>query len=86
MALVQVFENSTLMTGFVTDAHADGTYTVFVPTGPNPTTGNISRLKEKYVHYLNVPVEDGMRSIISCGAGSTTPIKDFLAKAENKKG
>jgi uncharacterized membrane protein len=39
VALVQAFENDTLMTAIVTDEHADGSYTVFVPCGPNPTTG-----------------------------------------------
>ena len=39
VALVQAFENDTLMTGFVIDRHPDDIYTVFVPCGPNPTTG-----------------------------------------------
>lgn len=71
VALVQIFENKTLVTAFVTDEHPDGSYTVFVPTGPNPTSGNIYHLNGKFVHPVNVPVEDAMRSIISCGAGST---------------
>ena len=70
VALVQVFGNETLVSAFVTDTHADGSYTVFVPTGPNPTSGNIYHLQGKYVHPVDVPVEDAMRSIISCGAGS----------------
>jgi uncharacterized membrane protein len=55
----------------VTDEHEDGSFTVFVPTGPNPTSGQIFHLNQKYVHPLDVGVEDAMRSIISCGAGST---------------
>jgi uncharacterized membrane protein len=82
VALVQIFENGTLMTGFVTDAHPNGSYTVFVPTGPNPTSGNIYHLDGQYVHHVAVPVEHAMRSIISCGAGSTTLINAF---AENPK-
>jgi len=70
VALVQVFGNDTLVSAFVTDTHADGTCTVFVPTGPNPTSGNIYHLPGRFVHPVDVPVEEAMRSIISCGAGS----------------
>lgn len=70
VALVQVFENDTRMTAFITDRHADGSYTVFVPTGPNPTSGLIYHLQGQYVKPLDVPVQDAMRSIISCGAGT----------------
>ncbi|MBW2090890.1 MAG: DUF502 domain-containing protein [Deltaproteobacteria bacterium] len=78
VAMVQVFENNTLMTGFVTDNHADGSYTVFVPTGPNPTSGNIYHLRKERVRIIDVPVEEAMRSIISCGAGSTNLIRAIL--------
>jgi uncharacterized membrane protein len=80
VALVQVFGNSTLMTAFVTDEHPDGSCSVFVPTGPNPTSGNIYHLEGKYVHPVNVPVEEAMRSIISCGAGSSRLIEAYKAK------
>ncbi|MCZ6623769.1 MAG: DUF502 domain-containing protein [Deltaproteobacteria bacterium] len=79
VALVQVFGNETLVSAFVTDTHEDGSYTVFVPTGPNPTSGNIYHLKGKYVHPVDVPVEDAMRSIISCGAGSNKLINAHKA-------
>lgn len=85
VALVQIFENSTLMTGFVTDAHPDGSYTVFVPTGPNPTSGLIYHLQGKYVQHVDVPVEEAMRSIISCGAGSKTLINRYLEKNKNRQ-
>lgn len=70
VALVQAFGNSTLMTGFVTDEHPDGRYTVFLPSALNPTTGLILHLEKRYVHLVDVSVEETMRSIISCGAGS----------------
>ena len=70
VALVRIFENDTKVTAFITDRHDDGTVTVFVPTGPNPTSGFIYHLNEDYVHPVNVSVEDAMRSVISCGAGS----------------
>ena len=75
VALVQIFENDTKVTAFITDKHDDGTVTVFVPTGPNPTSGFIYHLDQKYVHPVDVSVEDAMRSVISCGAGSDALIK-----------
>jgi uncharacterized membrane protein len=75
VALVQIYGNETMVSAFVTDSHDDGSYTVFVPTGPNPTSGNIYHLKGKWVHPVDVSVEDTMRSIISCGAGSSMLIE-----------
>jgi uncharacterized membrane protein len=78
VALVRPFENDTLMTAFITDSHEDDRYTVFVPTGPNPTTGFIFHLKGKYIQRVNVPVEETIRSVISCGAGSTRLIQSLV--------
>lgn len=80
VALVQIFENDTKMTAFITDRHDDGSITVFVPTGPNPTSGFIYHLDQKYVHPVAVSVEDAMRSVISCGAGSSNLIKAMKEK------
>lgn len=77
VALAQIFGNETRVTCFVTDEY-DGGYTVFVPTGPNPTSGNIYHLKKEYVEKVDHPVEATMRSIISCGAGS----KGLMEKRE----
>jgi len=74
VALARIFESDTLVSVFVTDKHADGSYTVFMPTGPNPTSGNIYHLRAENVFPVDVSVEDAMRSIISCGAGSSTLI------------
>jgi len=71
VALAQIYGNDTLATVFVTDRHADGCYTVFMPTGPNPTSGLIFHLKGEYVHPVDIPVQEAMRSIISCGAGTS---------------
>ena len=77
VALVQIFGNETLVSAFVTDTHDNGDYTVFVPTGPNPTSGNIYHVKSRFVHPVDVPVEEAMRSIISCGAGSAGLISAY---------
>ena len=81
VALVQIFENETKVTAFITDKHEDGTITVFVPTGTNPTSGFIYHLDQKYVHPVAVSVEDAMRSVISCGAGSGNLIKELKKNA-----
>lgn len=78
VALAQIFCNSTLATCFVTDTHEDGSYTVFVPTGPNPTSGLIYHLEGKHVHPVDIPVQDAMRTIISCGAGSEKLMKQYV--------
>jgi len=80
VALARIFGNETMVSSFVTDKHADGSFTVFVPTGPNPTSGNIFHLKGEYVHPVDIPVEEVMRSIISCGAGSKRLIEDINRK------
>jgi len=78
VALAQVYGNDTLATVFITDKHADGSFTVFMPTGPNPTSGLIFHLRGVYVHPVDIPVQDAMRSIISCGAGTHRLIQQHL--------
>jgi len=93
VALVQLYGSSTLATAFVTDEHPDGRFTVFVPSGLNPTSGQIFHLEGRHVHLVDVPVDDTMRSIISCGAGSrmlfdklhkTAPLPPELENADKK--
>jgi len=70
--------NGTLLTGFVTAEHADGRCTVFIPTGPNPTSGNILHVPPENVFKIDVPVEQAMKTIISAGAGSDELIKKYV--------
>ena len=81
VALAQVFGNDIMATVFITDEHPSGIVTVFMPTGPNPTSGLILHLDKKYVHIVKASVEDTMRSIISCGAGSTKLIEAYISSA-----
>ena len=61
----------TTVTAIATAKHKDGTITIFMPTGPNPTSGNIYHLPPELVEYIpDASVETMMRSIIACGAGS----------------
>lgn len=73
IARVKIFgvDSDTTVTAIVTSKHKDGCYTVFVPTGPNPTSGNMYHLPPSQVKlYPEVKVEDVIRTIIACGAGS----------------
>ncbi|EKD50920.1 MAG: hypothetical protein ACD_62C00395G0010 [uncultured bacterium] len=70
VCLVQIFENSTMCTGLIAATHENGYYTVFTPTGPNPTTGIIYHVKKEFVHIVDVPIETAVRTFISCGVGS----------------
>ena len=69
VVLVDIFNTGALMTGFITDDQGE-IITVFVPTGPNPTSGNIYHLHKDRVMKTRASVDSGMKSIISCGAGS----------------
>ena len=69
VVLVDIFNSGVLMTGFITDDHGD-ILSVFVPTGPNPTSGNIYHLQKERVVKTTASVDLGMKTIISCGAGS----------------
>jgi uncharacterized membrane protein len=70
VALVNLFGNETRVTAFITDEHDDGSYTVFVPSGPAPTAGFIYHLKANSVQKVNCPIDKAMRTIFSVGAGS----------------
>jgi uncharacterized membrane protein len=70
VVLVDIYNSGTLMTGFITDDQGE-IITVFVPTGPNPTSGNIFHLPKDRVLKTGASVDSVMKSIISCGAGSS---------------
>jgi uncharacterized membrane protein len=70
VALVKLFGNETRVTAFITDEHDDGSFTVFVPSGPAPTAGFIYHLTRNNVQIINYPIDKAMRTIFSVGAGS----------------
>ena len=88
VVLVKPFDNDTYMTGFITQRHLGDYVTVFVPTGPNPTSGNIYHLLEKDVIELNEKVEQGIKSVIGCGTGSRSLIEgsDLPARIRECRG
>lgn len=61
----------TSVTGIITAKHTDGGYTVYVPTAPLPSSGLVYHLPSDCVEILpNIGVEDALRTVIACGAGS----------------
>ncbi|MDH3326288.1 MAG: DUF502 domain-containing protein [Gammaproteobacteria bacterium] len=73
VARVKIFgvDCPTEVTALIVDQTQEDTYTVFMPTGPNPTSGNIYHVKkEQVVLYPNVKLDSAMRTVIACGAGS----------------
>ena len=71
VALVQTFHEDLRQIAFITDEQRES-YTVFVPTGPNPTSGNIFILPKHRVQIMNVSVESAMKTIIGCGTGASS--------------
>ena len=80
VALVNLFGNDTKITAFITDIHDDGSYTVFVPSGPAPTAGFIYHVKKENVQIVNYPVDKAMKTIFSLGAGSNDLIRSIQPK------
>ncbi len=78
VAIVRLYNSDTWATAFITDRHENGHFTVFVPTGPNPTSGQIFHLPAEAVRPVDYPVDATMRTIISCGVGS----KDLLRQVK----
>lgn len=70
VALLQVGDNGQEMTGFVVDEYDDDGVSVFVPTGPNPTTGIILHTHRRFLTTLDTTVERAMKTVLSCGAGT----------------
>jgi uncharacterized membrane protein len=59
------------VSGLVTSRHRGGHLTVFVPTGPNPTTGFIYHVAPELVElHPEIRVEQMMKTVIACGAGT----------------
>lgn len=82
VALVRLFGDETRVTAFITEEHDDGSYTVFVPSGPAPTAGFIYHLTKDKVQKIKYPVDKAMKTIISLGVGSKEMIS--LLNANNQ--
>lgn len=70
VVLIDPYSNGVLMTGFVADESEDGMLTVFVPTAPNPTNGNIFHVPAGQAKILEVTPQSAMQTIVGMGTGS----------------
>jgi uncharacterized membrane protein len=62
------FISNHFVNGIAGDERTRGQVAVFVPTSPNPTSGFVVMVKEEDVIHLPMPVEDGLKFIVSGGA------------------
>ena len=81
-----MYANGARATAFITDEHEDGSYTVFIPTGPNPTSGGILHVAAEYVELLDVTVDEALRSIIACGSGSKQILSQSIRSQRHRIG
>lgn len=78
VVLVDLYGTDTLVTAFLTDESAGEYVTVFVPTGPNPTSGFIYHVKRNQIRLLDTKGEEAFRSIISVGTGSAPILNKYF--------
>lgn len=55
------------VTGTMLDPNGHLRYRIFVPTTPNPTSGFLVILSEQQITFTDIPVEEGIRMIVSGG-------------------
>lgn len=77
VVLVKPYGGEAKMIGFITSQLDNMSYTIFVPTAPNPTSGFVIVLAEKDVEHLNISAEEAMRTIIGLGRGAETVLKNI---------
>ena len=70
VVLLDPFRSGTMMTGFITDQINETLYTIFVPTAPNPTNGNIYHVPKELITFLDVSTQDAMRTVMGMGTGT----------------
>lgn len=77
VALVDLYGVGNFVTAFITDEYDSEFVTVFVPSGPAPTAGFVYHVKREFVHKINYPLDQSMRTIISLGVGSKNLIEKY---------
>jgi len=81
VVLAKVGNTGVSATGFIVDEIDESHTTVFIPCGPNPTTGFILHMQNEDITEIDVSVETAMKTIISCGAGSSQFISGLGIKS-----
>ncbi len=73
----------------IIEQHENGYKTVYAPSAPNPTSGNVSVLPSDQVLKLDVPINSLMNCMRQIGVGSGRMIEgwgDAMAKLDQKEG
>jgi uncharacterized membrane protein len=70
-----------LVPAFIIEEHADGRYTVFVPSVPTPLAGAVFVLAADRVHPVDIAFTQALKTVSRWGAGC----KDFVAAMEGAK-
>jgi len=66
-AMVEI--EDALVPGFIIEEHADGRYTVFVPSIPTPFAGAVYVLARERVHVVEVPFTQAIKPVSRWGLG-----------------
>ncbi len=86
VVIVDVFGNDTRMIGFVSDELVDDKYSIFVPTGPNPTNGFIFIVAKHQLEWLDIRPDEAMRTIIGVGTGASLLFDPALRELKEQEG
>jgi len=70
-----------LVPAFIIEEHADGRYTVFVPSVPTPLAGAVFVLPTDRVHPVDIAFTQALKTVSRWGAGC----KDLVAAMEGAK-
>ena len=85
VALIKVGQTGVSATGFVVDELDEHHSSVFIPCGPNPTTGFILHMHNADIIEMNISVETAMKTVIACGSGSSQFITQNLLQSALQK-
>jgi uncharacterized membrane protein len=85
VALIKVGQTGVSATGFVVDELDENHSSVFIPCGPNPTTGFILHMHNSDIIEMNISVETAMKTVIACGSGSSQFITQGLLQSVLQK-
>ena len=74
--VVDIFGTGTLMMGFITDKTPElKLTTVFIPTGPNPASGNIYHVPNDRVYPVKTRTDTMLKTVVSVGNNSHNILK-----------
>lgn len=83
VALIDPFGTGAKMTGFIAEKNEMDYYTVFVPTAPNPTNGNIFHLPKDQVTIIDLSPQAAMQTVVGMGTGSEKLFKEAEQQIES---